>query len=192
MLAALNEASQKPSRSQAIVLAGQILSCYRHQPIPDADAFQMAMAAVLSAYPADLARLVANPVTGIASRLKFLPSIAEVRDALEAEDGKRRLIAENARWTIAERARRISEAKERAEFEERNRADRARIESQMAADPERFQTATQVREEAERARAERRLDIRDSSPEVAIPVGPLPKLSQAALDSLAKRERGLF
>lgn len=85
--------------------------------------FGLAIADVFIGYPEDVVRRVTAPGTGLASRLKWVPSIAEVRDACEAEmEPRRREAARTARLAIpdeVDRSPRKSLAELQAECERR-------------------------------------------------------------------------
>lgn len=63
-----------------------LIGCYRRADFSDPEVFAQAAQALLMAYPRSVVVAVMNPVTGIASRLQWPPSIAEIKQALEAED----------------------------------------------------------------------------------------------------------
>jgi hypothetical protein len=62
-----------------------LLGCYRKGDANDPEVYAGAMISVLSRYPESVARSVTEPATGLPSRLKWLPSVAEVVEACEAE-----------------------------------------------------------------------------------------------------------
>ena len=62
-----------------------LLGFYRKGDAEDPDTYVAGVAAVLSEYPADIIRRVTDPRTGIASRSKWLPALAEIRDFCENE-----------------------------------------------------------------------------------------------------------
>lgn len=70
----------------------------------------------MAAYPLDFVRRVCSPVTGLPSRLKFLPTIAEIREALDAEDARRKRIALTAQLVINDHAKRQKQAEEDAKW----------------------------------------------------------------------------
>jgi hypothetical protein len=65
--------------------AGLVVGCYPERGLADPKVFITAMASVLECYPEDVVRRVTAPRTGITGRSKFLPSVAEVRQACEDE-----------------------------------------------------------------------------------------------------------
>jgi hypothetical protein len=85
-----------------------LLSCYRTGDAHDPQMYVAAVVAVLSDYPLDIVTAVTNPSTGIPAKLKWLPTIAEIKTACEDIAGPRRRITE---W----------EARSRAQLTERER-----------------------------------------------------------------------
>ena len=102
--------SQKhePSRCSPEVVsdcARMLVGSYRRNDAEDPGLFIRAAATVLSGYPEDVVRKVTHPAFGIPSKLKFLPSIAEIRDACEEE--MKPVYAARRREIEAERNRRM-------------------------------------------------------------------------------------
>lgn len=90
----------------AVERAKLLASCYRKDDAADPEVYAGAIASILSQYPADVVQRVTDPRSGIPSRLQWLPSVKEVRDACEEIDGhQRRLDAmlERERKQIEER-----------------------------------------------------------------------------------------
>ena len=58
-----------------------LLSCYRRDESHDPELYSAAIAAILSDYPKAVVQKVTDPRTGIAGKIKFLPSAAEVMEA---------------------------------------------------------------------------------------------------------------
>lgn len=79
---------RRASAEDASKLARQLMGCYRGRDFIDAETFAAALAMTLSAHPIEVARLVCDPLVGIPSRLKFPPSLAEVREEIEVETAK--------------------------------------------------------------------------------------------------------
>lgn len=97
-------------RKTCSTAAAILLGCYRSGEAHDPEVYAAGLVSVLEQFdPAVVAR-VCNPATGLPSRLKFLPTLAEVRTACEelaSADGR-----------SAERRRRIeAQLAERREFE---------------------------------------------------------------------------
>lgn len=77
---------------RAKILAG----CYRKDDAADPETYLMAVSAVLAEYAPDIVSQVTDPRSGLPSRLNWLPSVKEVRDACEEIDQRRRRMAEAA------------------------------------------------------------------------------------------------
>ena len=60
-----------------------MLGCYPNGRANDPDTYVAAVAAILSEYPQAVVQRVTDPRTGIARKVKFLPSIAELSEACE-------------------------------------------------------------------------------------------------------------
>jgi predicted DNA-binding WGR domain protein len=101
---------------EAAISAQHLIGLYPAREVNDPKVYASGVTALLAAYPLEFVRRVCNPVTGLPSRLKWLPTLAEIREALDAEQTRRGRIGANAKY-ILEMARR---AEENAEFE-RNR-----------------------------------------------------------------------
>lgn len=65
--------------------AAILLGCYRKGDAEDPETYSASVAAVLSTYPQEVAYRVTDPRTGLAGRSQWLPTVAEVRAACEAE-----------------------------------------------------------------------------------------------------------
>ncbi len=92
--------------------ARMLLGMYPARQVNNADVFATALATLLAAYEGDFVKRVLNPVDGLPSRCKFLPTLAEVKEALEAEKARRGTIRAVAKWMLAEHARRKAEREE--------------------------------------------------------------------------------
>ena len=66
--------------------AARLLGCYRTGDANDPQTYIAAVVTVLQQYPIQIIRAVTEPATGIASKLKWLPSIAEIKEACEIPD----------------------------------------------------------------------------------------------------------
>ncbi len=89
-----------------------LLACYRRGEAEDPEIYVAAVAALLDGYPEDVRAFVADPRTGIAGRVKFLPTLSEVKDACEDAMEPRRY----AERRVAEFNRRQKLLDERAEW----------------------------------------------------------------------------
>lgn len=65
--------------------AGLLVGCYRAIEISNPEVFITGVAAVFTDYPEDVVRRVTDPRRGIASRQKFVPNLAECKEACEDE-----------------------------------------------------------------------------------------------------------
>lgn len=74
---------ERPTLERAVRLATGLVALYPSTAKID-EMYVKGVAAIFAAYPADWAHEVVNPLTGLPSRSKFLPSIAEIKEALEA------------------------------------------------------------------------------------------------------------
>lgn len=83
-----------------------MLSCYRRDDTHNPEIYSAAIAAIMGEYSESVVAYVTDPRTGIPSVKKFLPNVAEVREALdvraahvERESTYERRVAEQARLT---------------------------------------------------------------------------------------------
>jgi len=60
-----------------------IFACYRKDEAHNPDMYAAAVTAVLSDFPRDVIDYVIDPRTGILGTLKFLPTVAEIKEACE-------------------------------------------------------------------------------------------------------------
>ena len=60
-----------------------MLGCYRAGDANDPETYIAATVSVLSRYPSEVIRDATEPATGLPSRLKWLPSISEIREECE-------------------------------------------------------------------------------------------------------------
>ena len=97
--------------------ARTLLGCYRTGEAADPETYVAAISAVLSEYPEEIVTIVTDPRTGIPSKSNWLPTVAEVRAAADAEvayrDRQKRRSAE-LEALLAERERDAQLAKDRA------------------------------------------------------------------------------
>ena len=84
-----------------------LLGSYRQDETADAEVYVASVATVLAHYPAEVVERVTDPFHGIQSRLKWLPNIAEVREACDEvmrpyrEQLARQIEADRTRQLIA-------------------------------------------------------------------------------------------
>jgi hypothetical protein len=70
--------------SLALYHSKLILGCYRTDEVSDPEVYVTAVAAVLSRYPSDIGARLSDPKDGIAGKIKWLPSISEIKEACDA------------------------------------------------------------------------------------------------------------
>lgn len=102
---------------KASEMARMLLGFYPAREVHDANVYAAGMSAMLAAFPLRFVKNVCDPVNGLPSKLKWLPTLAEVRAALDAEKAKRDRVVANAMWVLRE-------AKEKAEKENAEREAR--------------------------------------------------------------------
>jgi hypothetical protein len=61
-----------------------LFGCYRASEANDPKIFVAAAAAILEQYPPNIGHAVCSPIGGLPAALKWLPSIAEIREACDA------------------------------------------------------------------------------------------------------------
>lgn len=66
-------------------MAAKLFACYPRNEANDPEGFLAAATAMLAAYPEAIAERVCDPIRGLPSKNKFLPAIAEIREACERE-----------------------------------------------------------------------------------------------------------
>jgi hypothetical protein len=99
--------SMSPAR--AVVAAKGLMGLFPAKAFSEPEVFVTALAILLSAYDPEFVARVCDPVDGIATRLKYALSLADVKEALEAEKNRRLSILSMARWTLKELDRRARE-----------------------------------------------------------------------------------
>jgi hypothetical protein len=62
-----------------------MLGCYRSSDLIDPETFSAVMTATLAEYPESVVAKVTDPLRGVPSKVRFLPSIAEVREFCDKE-----------------------------------------------------------------------------------------------------------
>lgn len=78
------------SKELAISRARILLGCYRKGDCEDPEVYYSAVVAQFMRYPGQSVVAVTDPVAGLPSRQKFLPTVAEVAEALEAVTPRQR------------------------------------------------------------------------------------------------------
>jgi hypothetical protein len=85
------------SRSLAAERATILTGCYKRDEAADPEIFIRAATAILEQYPEGTVRKVTHPASGLPAKLKWLPSIAELKEACEEDVGHIRRNAERAK-----------------------------------------------------------------------------------------------
>lgn len=62
-----------------------MFGCYRKQDANDPDIYVAAVASILNEYPPAVIDFVTDPRTGLPNRLKWLPTVAEVREGCDLQ-----------------------------------------------------------------------------------------------------------
>jgi hypothetical protein len=81
----LTTSSKNSRKAMALALyhSKLILGCYKTDEVSDPNVYVTAVAALLTRYPADIGVRLSDPKDGIAGRIKWLPTISEIRDECE-------------------------------------------------------------------------------------------------------------
>jgi hypothetical protein len=74
--------------------AKRLLGCYRAGDANDPETYIAAVVSVLSRYHESVIRDATEPATGLPSRLKWLPSISEIREECERLDAREKRLDE--------------------------------------------------------------------------------------------------
>jgi hypothetical protein len=75
------------SPEQAVMYATMLFACYRAAEASEPKVYMAACERILRCYPERVAQAVCDPLDGLPSQSKFLPSIAEIKEACEKENG---------------------------------------------------------------------------------------------------------
>jgi hypothetical protein len=108
--ASLNDSS---TAAELAKLVRMLFACYRMTETSDPETYTAAAIMVLSDYPIQIVRAVCDPRNGLPSRCKWLPSIAEIKEACEEKQGP----------IVRERVRRAQLEKQ---FAERDNTDHSK------------------------------------------------------------------
>lgn len=108
---ARGDATTSPALASAS--ARTLMGLFPAKAFNDPEVFATGLAALLSAYDHEFVKAICSPVDGLPTRLKYAVSLADVKEALEAERRKRLSLLSRARWTLKEHERRAEEERER-------------------------------------------------------------------------------
>jgi hypothetical protein len=135
--AVLSEIERRGARLMSEVEAAEavkmLLGMYPARPPHDPETYARALTAVFMASDPDFVRRVVDPINGLPSRCKFLPTVAEVNEAIAAERLRRQTIQLTAQWMLREHDRRKAEAEERQRWAHLSPEDMERRAAQVAA-----------------------------------------------------------
>jgi hypothetical protein len=95
------------SRQFAADRTEALLGCYRKGDAEDPVAYTKAVVTVLAAYPEDVVRWVTHPNFGLPGKVQWLPTVAEVKAACEAQMAPRYELARQQR-AAQDRARMLT------------------------------------------------------------------------------------
>jgi hypothetical protein len=158
-----------------------LLGCYRKSDCDDPEIFVSAAVSIMSRYPEEAVRRVTSLNTGLPATSKWVPTISELREALEnANRAAERIREQEARIAaqFAERDRMadMSPAEKRKEFIKR---EMAKINAVLAANPDKPPPPIDIRgmeECAEKDALRRRLEAdiaRQVERNRSTPIAPL-------------------
>lgn len=114
------------SEADASRAAQVLLGVYRTDAVSNPTIYANTVASLLSRYPVRVVRRVVDPVDGLPGSLKFLPSIAEIKAALEMERKKLANRGFKARWMLQKHAEADAEAQRQAQMTDAERAEQLR------------------------------------------------------------------
>lgn len=125
-----------------------LLGCYRMGDANDPEVYTAAIIAIFSDYSEEVMRDVADPRRGLPSKIQWLPTVKEVREACEKRANQRDWVdvwEARSRAQIEERARLEYIHKEPRETWAETKADLERRGFKFSEKPKLFETAEDVR-----------------------------------------------
>jgi|RhiMetdeSRZDD1v2_1073273.scaffolds.fasta_scaffold212366_2 hypothetical protein len=75
--------NQPATRAEAQSYLKILCGCYRQSEVADPMIFNEAALRIMCNYPVDILKAVTNPGAGLPAKLKWFPSLAELKEALE-------------------------------------------------------------------------------------------------------------
>jgi hypothetical protein len=84
---------EETKRQECARAASILFKCFKTTEASDPETFLAGAVAIMVKFGPKIAHAIANPVTGMPSTFKWLPSLAEVHEACEAEARHRERIA---------------------------------------------------------------------------------------------------
>ena len=128
VIAAAERLPELTTSDAAAGLARTMIGVYPRAEVMDPDTYVTAVAGTLAQYPPHVSQKVASPITGLPSKQKFLPRIAEVREACEEEHRRQKTIVLKAKWMLQEHEKRERERREAENFKP---ADPAKVDEMV-------------------------------------------------------------
>lgn len=116
--------------ADAAAMAGKLIGSYPQRNIPDAETYVDTIKQVLAAHPPMIG---ARAIQLVLMQSRFLPTVAEICEAIEIERKKSATVAAKAAWALTEHERREREARREAELAAIPQATRDRMYEQAQA-----------------------------------------------------------
>lgn len=118
IVSAIDNAQIRPlDAAMAVEAARHLIAFYPARAFNDPDTFMMGAAANFEGRDINIVRRVLDPKIGLPGRQKFAPTVAEVKEALDAAETHRFMVRASAKWMIEEHQRRRDAVEERARDE---------------------------------------------------------------------------
>lgn len=125
---ALNARAEK--RAEAAKYAKLLLGCYRTGDANDPEVYTAAVIAVLADYPSDVMAEVTDPRSGLPGKVRWLPTVQEIRVACEEIHGRREQMRQ---WQAA--AQKQLAERERIDAERQNRPEHVDLPPSLRREP---------------------------------------------------------
>jgi hypothetical protein len=125
--------TRRATEVEAAEAGKALLGLYPARQVHDAETYSRGVVAVFLASELDFVRRVVDPVSGLPAKMKFLPTMAEINEAIAAERTRRSQIRATAAWMLREHDRRKAEAEERQRWAHLTPEDMERRRAQVAA-----------------------------------------------------------
>jgi hypothetical protein len=97
------DAYRRAGMDAAVKTVRSIMGVYPRSDVDDPQAYALAAALVVAEYPPLVLGRISDPRVGLASRCKFLPRIAELKEACDAEVARLHKVRWNAALLISRR-----------------------------------------------------------------------------------------
>lgn len=113
--------------------AAVLLGCYRRGEVSDEEIFTRGVISVLCDFPEAIVRSVTNPARGLPAKLKWLPTLAEVREACEAAHAPELRAAQRERQRAEQQQERLAAPTVTPDARQKAIAHWEQIKAEMAA-----------------------------------------------------------